>query len=75
MPVLVSYWDPDKQSRVEQAYERVDDNRDYRICVRVNKDMIVDAILAKARRKALKAVYETLTGSPADAHNEEEETF
>lgn len=36
---------------------------DYRIAVRVNKGMGADAILGKARSKALRQIHKTLTGS------------
>lgn len=36
---------------------------DYRIAVKVNKGMGADAILGKARSKALRQIYATLTGS------------
>lgn len=51
---------------------------DYRVAVRVNKGMGADAILGKARSKALRQIHKTLTGSEyeciADADEKLQET-
>lgn len=46
---------------------------DGRIAVRVNANMGVDAIIGKATRKMLKRVYEYITGSRHDDHEDIEE--
>lgn len=61
---LVSGWVKYKRDGKEEIYARTkeSDARDLRLSIRVNAGMTPDAVLGKAERKLLAAVYAKLTG-------------
>lgn len=65
VPFVVKWLLDGEEHSIERIYRKGKDGQEYdhRIPVRVNKGMIVDAVLGKATRKALAAVYQQLTGA------------